>query len=159
MKFIYKTRWGNTVDFIKAYDYDNALQLAQRYRFGEIVDIEALPLTRENFTTTDILPTQQLSYAHNLMLKGVALEEDCIEHLVASLTRLIYYVSNLSEPLDNDILQGLQIYRNFIPDDSEFPRFFEWVALMEDCVIERFITRSEYLGVEPEDYFDEEMVD
>lgn len=160
MKSIFKTRWGDSTSFIKATDYDHALELAQRYRFNEIVDIEGLPLKREHYTSEDILPTQQISFAHNSIKRGGTIDDSGIEHIAKSLFNLIYYVSNLKEAIDNDILQGIQIYRNYIPeDDEELPQFFQWVAEMQDLVIERFITRSEYLGIEIEDEEDDFTMD
>lgn len=154
MTQIYRTRWNNSESFIKAEDYDHALRLAQRYHFNEIVDIEPIPITREHFDSTHILPSSQLNFAMSKQSRHVDIDDEGIEHIAASVFRLIYYVTNLKEPIDNDVLAGIQIYRNHIPTDDEFPEFFEWIVKMEECVQERLITRNNYLGIEEDDGLD-----
>lgn len=151
MRFLFTTRRGQETSFIKAEDYDHALSIAQQYRFNEIVDIEGKPVSREHYSSEDILPTQQIAFAYNTIKRGGEIDQEGIEHIARSLSKLIHYVSNLKEILDNDVLQGIQIYRNYLPNDDEFPDFFKWVAEMQALVEERFITRNEYLGIEEED--------
>lgn len=140
MKQVFITEQHNERSILIADDFDQAIEEASRYVLDERIVNFGIPFEEAKINIEYVLPSELLVFLQSLEEPN----EEAIEVVACSITRLIYYVSNLKEPVDDSILAGIQIYKNYFPSDTELPNVMKWLCAMEALVGNRFVSKVEY---------------
>lgn len=140
MQQVFITEQHKERSIVIAEDFDQAIEEASRYVLDERIVNFGLPIEAANLSIDHVLPSELLTFLQTLEEPN----EDAIETVARSITRLIYYVSNLKEDVDPSIMAGIQAHKNYFPSDEEFDSVVCWIKAMEALVGNRFITQRQY---------------